>query len=75
MNRNCNSRLPQTEEIDKPQSNCGIIGVYGAPSASTLTYYGLHSLQHRGQEASGIVSCRRGSGGEPGSKLRIFKGP
>jgi amidophosphoribosyltransferase len=35
---------------------CGIFGVYGHPEASNLTYLGLHALQHRGQEATGIVS-------------------
>ncbi len=34
---------------------CGIFGVYGHPQAATLCYYGLHSLQHRGQEAAGIL--------------------
>ena len=34
----------------------GIIGVYGVSGAANLVYYGLHSLQHRGQEASGIAS-------------------
>jgi amidophosphoribosyltransferase len=42
---------------DKPRAACGIFGVFDHPEASVLTYYGLHSLQHRGQEASGIVSC------------------
>ena len=42
---------------DKPRAACGIFGVFDHPQASVLTYYGLHSLQHRGQEASGIVSC------------------
>lgn len=42
---------------DKPRTACGIFGVYDHPSASVLTYYGLHSLQHRGQEAAGIVTC------------------
>jgi amidophosphoribosyltransferase len=75
MNRLLNTRIVPEEEIDKPRSNCGIVGIYGAPRASTLAYYGLHSLQHRGQEASGIVSCNRGNGEEPGSRLRIHKGP
>lgn len=35
---------------------CGVFGIYGSKNAATLTYYGLHSLQHRGQEATGIVS-------------------
>lgn len=35
---------------------CGIFGVFGHPDAPILTYYGLHALQHRGQESAGIVS-------------------
>ena len=35
---------------------CGVFGVYANHNASDLVYYGLHSLQHRGQEACGIVS-------------------
>ncbi|HLP15310.1 MAG TPA: amidophosphoribosyltransferase [Bacteroidota bacterium] len=42
---------------DKPRCACGIFGIYDHPQASLLTYYGLHALQHRGQEASGIVAC------------------
>ncbi len=41
---------------DKPREECGVIGVYGSPEASLLTALGLHALQHRGQEACGIVS-------------------
>ncbi len=45
------------EEFDqKLNEECGVFGVYGVPHASSLTYYGLHSLQHRGQEGCGIVS-------------------
>ena len=33
-----------------------IIGVYGIPDASSVLYYGLHALQHRGQEGAGIVT-------------------
>ena len=29
---------------------CGVFGIYGVPNAASLTYYGLHALQHRGQE-------------------------
>ena len=39
---------------------CGIFGVYGHPEAANLTYLGLHALQHRGQEAAGIVSADAG---------------
>jgi len=35
---------------------CGVFGVYNVENASQLAYYGLHALQHRGQEACGIVS-------------------
>ena len=42
--------------IDKPHDYCGIFGIYDHPEAALLTYYGLHALQHRGQESAGIVS-------------------
>ena len=42
--------------IDKPEDYCGIVGVFGSPEASIWTYLGLYSLQHRGQESSGIAS-------------------
>ncbi len=41
---------------DKPKDYCGIFGIYNHPEASLMTYYGLHALQHRGQESAGIVS-------------------
>jgi amidophosphoribosyltransferase len=34
---------------------CGIIGISGVPDAASRAYLGLYSLQHRGQESSGIV--------------------
>ena len=34
---------------------CGVFAVFGHENAARLCYYGLHSLQHRGQEASGIL--------------------
>ncbi|MBL7997050.1 MAG: amidophosphoribosyltransferase [Candidatus Kapabacteria bacterium] len=49
---------PELEALDKPQCNCGIVGVYNHPQASVMTYYALHALQHRGQEAAGIVASR-----------------
>ncbi len=43
--------------LDKLHEECGIFGIYGHPEASTLTQLGLFALQHRGQEACGIVSA------------------
>jgi len=42
--------------LDKFKEECGIFGVFGHEEASTLTQLGLFALQHRGQEACGIVS-------------------
>lgn len=39
---------------------CGIFGIYGHHEAANLTYLGLHSLQHRGQESAGIVAAEGG---------------
>ncbi len=41
---------------DKFQDECAVFGIYGHKEASNLAYLGLYALQHRGQEASGIVS-------------------
>lgn len=49
-------KIKSFREIDKPQSNCGVFGIYGHPQASLMAYYGLFSMQHRGQEAAGITS-------------------
>ncbi len=40
---------------------CGIVGIYNHPEAATLTYLGLHALQHRGQESAGIVTSNNGN--------------
>lgn len=41
---------------DKLHEECGIFAIYGHDDAAALTALGLHALQHRGQEASGIVT-------------------
>jgi amidophosphoribosyltransferase len=43
--------------LDKFHEECGIFGIFGHPEAATLTQLGLFALQHRGQEACGIVSA------------------
>ena len=47
--------------------NCGIFGIYGARKAAELTYFGLYSLQHRGQESAGIVTS-------DSKRLNLYKG-
>lgn len=52
---------------DKMNEECGVFGIYGHSHAPQLTYYGLHSLQHRGQESAGIVAS-------DGEKFTYHKG-
>ena len=51
------SMLAETKSLNE---ECGVFGIWGDDNASQLTYFGLHSLQHRGQEGAGIVSCDEG---------------
>jgi amidophosphoribosyltransferase len=46
---------PMAEE-DRLREECGVFGVFGHDDAAALTALGLHALQHRGQEAAGIVT-------------------
>ena len=41
---------------DHFHEECGVIGLWNVPDAAAVTALGLHALQHRGQEATGIVS-------------------
>ena len=43
-------------DTDRFHEECGVFGIYGHPDAAALTALGLHALQHRGQEAAGIVA-------------------
>lgn len=53
-------------EIKGLNEECGVFGVFGSQEAAQMTYFGLHSLQHRGQEGAGIVSS-------DGIKLRQYR--
>lgn len=54
------STRPWSAEDDKFHEECGVFGVWNANDAAALTALGLHALQHRGQEAAGIVSLDEG---------------
>jgi len=45
---------------------CAIVGVFGAKKASTVAYYSLFAMQHRGQEATGISAAN-------GEKIKLYK--
>ena len=48
---------PMIEVADRElHEECGVFAICGASNAASLTYYGLHALQHRGQEGTGIVT-------------------
>lgn len=54
-------------EIKGLNEECGVFAVWGHKDAAQITYYGLHSLQHRGQEGAGIVVS-------DGDTLNVHKG-
>ncbi len=47
---------PDDPEADKLHEECGVFGVWNVPDAAAVAALGLHALQHRGQEATGIVT-------------------
>jgi len=52
---------------DDVKHYCGLFGIYGHRDAARLTYLGLYSLQHRGEEAAGIVTT-------DGKQMHAYKG-
>jgi amidophosphoribosyltransferase len=52
-----------SEMIDSAilRDKCGIFGILGTKRAAEMTYFGLYSLQHRGQESAGIVTSQNGT--------------
>src|SRR6202049_4172605 len=55
-------------DADHFHEECGVFGIYGHPDAAALTALGLHALQHRGQEAAGIVAY-------DGQQFNAHRGP
>lgn len=53
----CYSMSNESKSLNE---ECGIFGIWGHPDAARVTYFGLHSLQHRGQEGAGIVANHEG---------------
>lgn len=55
-----------SSDPDKKE-NCGLFGIFGDPKAVQKCYFGIHSLQHRGQESAGIAAS-------DGEQIRCYKG-
>jgi amidophosphoribosyltransferase len=53
--------------VSEKKESCGLFGIFGDEEAVLKTYFGLHSLQHRGQESAGIASSN-------GSFIQCYKG-
>lgn len=69
---NLNTDYNDFDGEDKPRSNCAVFGIYNHEQAAVMTYYGLHSQQHRGQEASGICSSEKLENGK--YRFNVYKG-
>ncbi|WP_440896594.1 amidophosphoribosyltransferase [Amphibacillus sp. Q70] len=54
-------------EVKGLNEECGVFAIFGHEKAAELTFYGLHALQHRGQQGAGIVTS-------DGEQLHIHKG-
>lgn len=54
-------------ELRGINEECGVFGIWGNEDAAQITYYGLHALQHRGQEGAGIAT-------KNGKGLQVIKG-
>ncbi|MCM3749304.1 amidophosphoribosyltransferase [Paenibacillus pasadenensis] len=62
-NSHYNEGIGRDDIFDKLREECGVFGVFGTPNASSLSYYGLHALQHRGEESSGVCTVDSATGG------------
>lgn len=67
-----------TYEVKYLNEECGVFGIWGHPQAAQVTYFGLHSLQHRGQEGAGILTNDAGKlirHRDTGLISEVFKNP
>ncbi len=61
MTTNDRNNMPFISVADRElHEECGVFGLFNVAQAANLAYYGLHALQHRGQEGCGIVACDNG---------------
>ncbi|TCM95815.1 amidophosphoribosyltransferase [Paenibacillus sp. BK033] len=65
-----NEGIGRDDMFDKLREECGVFGVFNVPNASSLSYYGLHALQHRGEESAGICAVDT----ENGSRFAYHRG-
>ena len=59
--------VPSSELEDRPREECGVVGISGVEDAAQLAFLALYALQHRGQEAAGIVAI-------DGESTQAYKG-
>lgn len=67
-----------TYEVKSLNEECGVFGIWGHPQAAQVTYFGLHSLQHRGQEGAGVLTNDNGKlmrHRDTGLVSEVFKNP
>ncbi|NLQ84544.1 amidophosphoribosyltransferase [Streptococcus mutans] len=67
-----------TYEVKSLNEECGVFGIWGHPQAAQVTYFGLHSLQHRGQEGAGVLTNDAGKlirHRDTGLISEVFKNP
>ena len=67
-----------TYEVKSLNEECGVFGIWGHPQAAQVTYFGLHSMQHRGQEGAGILTNDAGKlirHRDTGLISEVFKNP
>ncbi|NIK24349.1 amidophosphoribosyltransferase [Paenibacillus lupini] len=57
-----NEGIGRDDIFDKLREECGVFGVFNVPNACSLGYYGLHALQHRGEESAGMATVESATG-------------
>ena len=66
--------IEQLEYERSLNEECGVFGVWNHPNANQVVYYGLHSLQHRGQEISSLLKTFPGCEASSYKSSNSFRG-